>query len=111
MLNLGLHNPYHEYTLNNVPIAAVDSMKDLGIYISYDLSWQTHITLMLKRAYIICYTILHSFYSHNIDLYMRAFDSYVKSIVEYSCYVWFPMQSKYIDAIENIKSLSLVVFL
>ena len=34
---------------------------------------------------------------------MRAFDSYVKLIVEYCCYVWFPMQCKDIDTIENIQ--------
>ncbi len=37
ILHLGIHNPYHEYTLNNVPIAAVNSMKDLA-YISLTIS-------------------------------------------------------------------------
>ena len=31
ILHLGIHNPSHEYALNNVPIAAVDSVKDLGV--------------------------------------------------------------------------------
>ena len=42
---------------------------------------------------------------------MRAFDSYIKPIVEYRCYVWFPMQCKDIDTIENIQRSLLGLFL
>ena len=42
---------------------------------------------------------------------MQASDCYVKPIVEYCCYVWFPMQCKDIDTIENIqRSLTHRVF-
>ena len=36
--------------LRSVPIAAVDSVKNLGVYIFKNFSWRTHITLMSKRA-------------------------------------------------------------
>ena len=39
---------------------------------------------------------------HNINISFNV-NSYVKAIVEYCCYAWFPMQGKNIDTIENIQ--------
>ena len=62
-----------------------------------------HMVQLSKKAYRVCNAILHSFKSHNVNLYMRAFDSYVQPIVQYCCYVWYPVLCKDIDLIENIQ--------
>jgi hypothetical protein len=77
-------------------------MKDLGVFISSDLSWHANVLEVCRKANFVCNTILHSFKSHDILLYMRAFDTYVRPIVEYCCYVWNPTLCYDIDLIENV---------
>ena len=42
MLHLGINNPKVIYSINNLPIMTVNSVKDLGVFITDDLSWRPH---------------------------------------------------------------------
>jgi hypothetical protein len=81
----------------------LNSVKDLGVYVNCDLSWSLHINEVVKKANKISNVILHGFRCHNVDLYMSAFNTYVKPVVEYCNYVWNPVLCRDIDVIENIQ--------
>ena len=44
MLYLGNGNSRNVYVLNNVNLTVVDSVKDLGVIVTSDLSWHIHIS-------------------------------------------------------------------
>ena len=89
-MHFGLNNPNRAYTVNIVAIASECSIKNLCGYISDTLSWREHIFKITKKASRVAHVILHVFNgsSHDIDLYMRAFDAYVKSMLEYCSYAY-----------------------
>jgi hypothetical protein len=103
MLHIGARNPNHVYTVNNVNISVVNSVKDLGVHVNCDLNWSLHVNEVVKKANKISNVILHGFRCHNVDLYMSAFNTYVKPVVEYCNYVWNPVLCRDIDVIENIQ--------
>lgn len=82
-------------SVNGKLIERVESFKLLGVYISSDLSWDTHIEYMLKkvakRMYcIFCLIRIGAEVSEIISVYC----SLIRSILEYACPVWHPGLTK-----------------
>ena len=102
MLHIGNKNVRHAYELNNNVIKSVTSVKDLGVYVSDNLSWRLHCTETAKRACKVANIILHSFASKSIKVYMKAFDTYVMPILEYCCFIWLPALVTDVNIIENV---------
>jgi hypothetical protein len=49
MLHIGARNPNHVYTVNNVNISVVNSVKDLGVHVNCDLNWSLHVNEVVKK--------------------------------------------------------------
>ena len=65
----------------------VDSVKEFGFIITSDFSWHLNVVEVVKKANKISNAILHAFCSHDINLYMRAFNVYISPLIEYCCHV------------------------
>ena len=102
ILHIGRKNSKRAYNLNGVNISSVTSVKDLRMYVSNGLSWRLHCTEVTKRASKVANVILHSFSTHCIAVYMKAFDVYIMSILEYCCFLWSPVYIKNMTMIENV---------
>ena len=51
-IHFAVHSPVsHSYSLGDQLITSVSSIKDLGIFVSSDLSWDSHYNFILGRAY------------------------------------------------------------
>ena len=100
---MGLKNSKHVYTINGAVIVPVETIKDLGIYVSNDLSWSAHINEIVNKANRVCNVILHAFVCHSVELHMSAFETYVKPILDYCCFIWNPTLFRDIDKIENVQ--------
>jgi hypothetical protein len=103
LLHLGSKNPQMQYTINGVNIQGKDQVKDLGVIISNDLSWRAHCVETVRKANCVANAILHSFECDDISVYMCAFNTYVRPILEYSCFVWNPVLNCDIDSVENVQ--------
>ncbi|XP_063359929.1 uncharacterized protein LOC134649145 [Cydia amplana] len=55
-------NPKLNYHIDSVPLQAVAGQRDLGITISHNLKWDTHITKITKRANSVLYMIRKAFH-------------------------------------------------
>ena len=44
IMHIGKHNPIHVYTINSKVIFVINVFKDLGVYVSNDLTWNAHVT-------------------------------------------------------------------
>ena len=84
ILYLGKNNPKHDYLLDRFPLESVGhSCKDLGVYISSNLSGRVHCANIVAKASKISNMIHRCFTSQNPDLKVKAFKSYVSPILEY----------------------------
>ena len=102
ILHIGKKNSKREYNLNSINISSITSVKDLGIRVSNDLSWRLHCTEKTKRASKVANIILHSFSTHCIDVYVKAFNVYLMPILEYCCFLWSPVYINDMTMIENV---------
>ena len=89
--------------INNSEIQGSSSVKDLGVYISNDLKWSTHINHISNLASSQSYLILRSFSSRNIWVLLSLFKTYVRPKLEYNTSVWSPYLAKDIEQIESVQ--------
>ena len=73
--------------INGTVLSAADTIKNLGVHISNDLSWLIHINEVVKKVYRVCNFILHAFVCHDVNLHVSAYQIYVKPILDYSCFM------------------------
>jgi ribonuclease P/MRP protein subunit RPP40 len=91
------------YLINNIAISRRDSHVDLGITISSDLSFDTHINGIVSKVRQRVSTLLRGFLSRNLSTMRLAFITYIRPILEYNCIVWSPNLIHLIDLIENVQ--------
>jgi hypothetical protein len=96
-------------TINDVPIERVSHTKVLGVTISNDLSWNTHVDNIVsktgKRLYVL-YQLKRSGISQN-DL-LKVYLSVIRPVVEYACPVWHTCLPKYLsNNLETIQKRAL----
>ncbi|KAJ3631828.1 hypothetical protein MTP99_012934 [Tenebrio molitor] len=50
VLHIGNTKPKHTYRINGKELASFDNYRDLGVTVSFDLSWSNHILKITKKA-------------------------------------------------------------
>jgi len=92
------------YSLLNYNLTCVDTITDLGIILSSDLSFTKLIDQQCSKAR--CRSmILKSFQSCDRLLLFKAFTVYVRPLLEYCCNVWSPYRLCDIRKIESVQRL------
>ena len=89
--------------LENDEINIVNEIKDLGIYVSNDLKFGSHINRMVAKASARANLIFKCFVSRDTATLIKAFKTYVRPILEYSSSVWSPVYRVEIDRIESVQ--------
>jgi len=83
--------------INGSEIDRVTTFKLLGMIISSDLSWDSHVTYILheiaKRMYCINYLVRSGVPTFDI---LCVYCSVIRSVLEYACAVWHPGLTKQI---------------
>ena len=77
--------------------------KDLGIYLSDDLSWTPHINIMVNNARKMASWVLGVFKDRTKDVMLQLYKSMIRCRVEYCCPVWNPLNVQDIQNIEDIQ--------
>ncbi len=103
VLHLGKNNPKIEYRFNDCIIPAVDSVRDLGIIMTTNLSFDQHIETITKSANLTANLILRSFKYKNPKFMMQMFNVFVRSKLEYASQIWNPHHAYLIERIEKIQ--------
>ena len=81
----------------------VDDTVDLGVKVSSNLKWNSHIAAVKTKAFTRCYQILHSFATKNIWVLKRAYTTYIRPLLEYNTVVWNPHLIKEIRDLESVQ--------
>ena len=94
---------HYRYTLNGHILEQVKDNPYLGITISDDLKWSTHINKIANRGSSILGFIRRNLKYCSMSLRETAYISLVRSILEYSAVVWDPHLKKDSDKLEAIQ--------
>ena len=111
----GNRNPNSNYSLLNTLIPKTpkgESVRDLGIYFTHNLKWDSHIDVITKKARRVSFSLLKSLKTKDSSLLVNLFKIYVRPILEFGSNVFNPYLSKDVKAVEKIQSdyLKMVYF-
>ena len=91
---------------NGEILKSVKNIKDLGITISYDLSWSNHIYIVVNKANKVLRVIKRVLGSNSVNKFPLLF-VIVRPILEYAALVWCPFLVKDIVSLEKIQRRAL----
>ena len=104
LLQIGPHdNLKQPYSTNGTEIKKSEYVKDLGIYISEDLSYKYHITEMTRSASNYASWLLRTFRSRNQEVMLLLHKTYIIPRLEYASAVWNPAKISEIEQIEAVQ--------
>ena len=81
----------------------VDKVKDLGIILSFDLSWGSHISTIASRARKVAAWVLSAFKTKKMLTMMTLYKSLVRSHLEYCCPLWNSCKTSETQEIEGVQ--------
>lgn len=103
VLHIGKNNPRIRYSVAGSPITPVEKQNDLGVVISSDLTWTSHIQYVSGRANRTLYLISKAFPDCSLNNLGLFYKTYIRPVLEYAGPVWHPALQKDIDLLENIQ--------
>ena len=97
------HPAQHIYMLHGQVLEAMDHAKYLGVDISKDLSWNTHINRISTNANRTLGFLKRNIKTKNTAIHTAAYQTLVRPQVEYASTVWSPFTQTYINKIEMVQ--------
>ena len=102
-----------EYVLDASVLSCVKIQRDLGVIIDSDLSFRAHIAKIVHRAHYAIFLIFRCFVTANVTALLRAYQTFVRSVLEYATTVWSPFLAhrstlaclSSIDKLESVQRL------
>lgn len=91
------------FHINSNVLPTVNQCLDLGVTISSNLQPSKHINIIVAKAHQRANAILRCFVSRDTNLLIRAFDVYVRPLVESNSVTWSPYLKQDIEAIERVQ--------
>lgn len=91
------------YSINSTPLPSASNRKYLGLTISSDLRWDAHITRVTSTALKRLFFLRRRLRLAPSETKLLAYNTYVRSILEYANVVWFPHTKKLIAKLEGIQ--------
>ena len=101
------HPAQHIYMLHWQALEAMNHAKYLGVDISKDLSWNTHINRISTRANRRLGFLKRNIKTKNTAIRTAAYQTQVRPQVEYASTVWSPSTQTYINKIEMVQRRAL----
>ena len=91
------------YKLNDYTIQRVQAAKYLGLTISHNLSWSTHIAGIIGRATSALAFFRRNFNQCSRDVKIKCYLTYIRPIIEYAAVIWSPHLQNNIYQIEIVQ--------
>ena len=103
---LPFSNEFMQYkTKDGHIISQKPLVRHLGVHLSDDLTWKSHINIMLKNARNISGWILSVFGDRHITTMLQLYKTMIGPHLEYCCQLWNPHLIKEVQAIEKIQQV------
>ena len=88
---------------DEVQLTPTDCLRDLGLQVTNDLSWSTHIQSILKKGRSMSAWVLSVFRARDRLTMVTLYKSLVRSTIEYCCPIWHPSKISDIEDLEEIQ--------
>ena len=92
------------YTLEGTVLKNVDNIKYLGVTITKDLKWNTHISNICTKANRTLGFLRRTLFSCPQNVKEAAYKGMVRPILEYGSSVWDPHTDKFQEELENVQN-------
>lgn len=93
--------------LRDAAIERVFEFKYLGVLVSHDLTWSSHISSICSKARRLLGLFYRQFYKVDPNLIFKCYLTIVRPLLDYCCYVWSPHCMKDVKAVENVQYFAL----
>ena len=107
ILHLGPNNPKYNYYIKDNNIITIlketNLERDLGVNIDPNLTFDSHITSVIKNARRMSGLLLRTFTYKSPIILIPLFKSMVRTPMEHAGVVWSPYKKKYINNLEKIQ--------
>jgi len=103
VMHFGRSNPINTYFWGLNKLTSSNQLSDLGILIDIDLSFDKHVSEVVRKATMISILISRTISSRSPEVYLKLFISLVRPILEYAIEVWWPFLHKHIIAVERVQ--------
>ncbi len=103
ILHIGKNNPKMSYTFGNQDIPNVESVRDLGVLMNANLSFDQHIETIAKGANVTANLILRMFKCKKHDFMMQMFNTFVRPKLEYASQIWNPHYANLVNRVEKVQ--------
>ena len=87
-------------------LSSVNTVKDLGITISHDLSWTLHVVEVVNNVNKVLGLIKRTIGSANKEIFSTMYKALVRPILEYASPIWCPYLVKDIVLLEKVQRKS-----
>lgn len=92
------------YSINGQVLSNVKEARDLGFIITSNLCFSQHCRLLVKKAGYRIYNLFRALKSNQPEIYIRAYKTYVRPIVESGITVFNPTKKKDIELLESVQN-------
>ncbi|KAM7290185.1 uncharacterized protein ISCGN_026849, partial [Ixodes scapularis] len=91
------------YSINGLPLVKVNEYKYLGVHLRSDLSWNSHIDYVCKKAFQKLWMLKTKLEFASSDVKLIAFKCLILPTLEYASPVWEPFTNQNIYKLERIQ--------
>ena len=92
------------YHLGNTPLITCDTVKYLGVYLSKDNKWNTHIEYICMKASRILGLLKNTISDAPVAVKLIAYKQLCRPVLEYAAEVWDPHTATHSDMLERIQN-------
>ena len=103
ILHYGKKNERFLYHLNGNLIDHREEEKDLGVYVSEDMTFQKQLQSCVAKANKLLAMIKTTFTYLTKDVFLQLYKVYVRPVLEYGQEIWSPHLQKDIDILEKVQ--------
>lgn len=97
------HSSTFTYTINNILLCRVKQYKYLGLIITHDFRWDSHVKHVTSSAFGRLISIKRRLGSAPSQIKLLAYKTFVRSVLEYANVIWFPYTNQLQTKIERIQ--------
>lgn len=92
------------YSINNIVIQTVPSIKYLGILFHFDLSWTSHVEYITGKALRKLGLLKRRLKLANKDTKLHAYNAVIRPTLEYASIVWHPHTAVLTEMLESVQN-------